>query len=59
VKNYSDELLRKTKAEMMKQFESLLQYNLGKLTVNFNKWKGEIEIVPEPHIRFSEKREEK
>lgn len=48
--DYTDDQLKEAVHKIIKEFQSLCQYDYAKLTVNMNRIKGRIEIVPEPHI---------
>ena len=49
-KDYTDSQLAEAVHQITKEFHALCQYDYAKLTVNMNRIKGRIEIVPEPHI---------
>ena len=49
---YPEELKEEAKRKLIEQFDNLSKIGYGEIKIQFNKDKGNILIIPSPHLRI-------
>lgn len=53
---YSRKQIEKAKKVITNEIEKMTSYDYGKIVINMNTQAGNIEIVPQPHIRVKKEK---
>ncbi|MBS3741526.1 MAG: hypothetical protein KGY74_05345 [Candidatus Cloacimonetes bacterium] len=56
---YSRKQIEEVKRIILEKIEEMIYEEYGKITINMNRQAGNIEIVPEPHIKIISKKFDK